>query len=215
MYLSRLQLNPTSRNLWRNVVDQPYRLHQLVMQGFPDGVNRESANVLHRLDQTYNGLTLLVQSSIQPAWGSLDPNLLLTVDPFDPLPNPAIQTLADLGLQNGRILTFRLRANPTIKKVRRDENGNRHNSNRVPLVHEDKQLGWLQKRAEQSGFILLDTQINPEGKQTDYRKKLTIYTILINGRLQITDAALFNQALRQGIGPAKAFGCGLLSLAPG
>ncbi len=215
MYLSRLQLNPTSRTLWRNVVDQPYRLHQLVMQGFPDGVDRESANVLHRLDQSHTGLMLLVQSNIQPDWDSLNPDLLLPTDPFDPLPNPTIQTLTDLGLQNGRILTFRLRANPTIKKVRRDDKGNRRNSNRVPLVREDKQLAWLKQKAKQSGFCLLDANINPEGKQADYRKKLMIYTILVNGRLQITNATLFNQALKQGIGPAKAFGCGLLSLAPG
>lgn len=215
MYLSRLQLNPTSRSLWRNVVDQPYRLHQLIMQGFPNGVDREDANVLHRLDQTHHGLMLLVQSNIQPNWQSLDPDLLLPSDPFDPLPNPAIQSLADLELQNGRILTFRLRANPTIKKVRRNESGNRLNSNRVPLVHEVKQLEWLEEKAKQSGFRLLEANINPEGKQTDYRKKLTIYTILINGRLQITDYNKFVTAVRTGIGPAKAFGCGLLSLAPG
>ncbi len=214
MYLSRLQLNSTSRTLWRDVVDQPYRLHQLVMQGFPDGVNREAANVLHRLDQTHHGLTLLVQSNVQPNWDGLKTDLLLPADPFAPLPNPAIQSLADLALQNGRILQFRLRANPTIKKVRRDENGNRRNSNRVPLVREDKQQEWLCKKAAQSGFKIMDAHINPEGKQSDYRKKLTLYTILVNGRLQITDTTAFTIALKKGIGPAKAFGCGLLSLAP-
>lgn len=214
MYLSRLQLNPTSRTLWREVVDQPYRLHQLVMQGFPDGVGREAANVLHRLDQTHQGLTLLVQSNVQPNWAGLKADLLLPADLFDSLPNPAIQSLADLGLDPGRILQFRLRANPTIKKVRRDENGNRRNSNRVPLVCEEKQLEWLAKKAEQSGFQLLNAHINPEGKQTDRRKKLTLYTILINGHLQITDPTAFRKALQYGIGPARAFGCGLLSLAP-
>ncbi len=214
MYLSRLQLNPTSRTLWRNVADQPYRLHQLVMQGFPNGVDREKANVLHRLDPTHHGLMLLVQSDIQPNWDSLDRDLLLPADPFDPLPNPAVQMMTDLGLQNGRILTFRLRANPTIKKVRRDEQGERRNSNRVPLVRENEQFAWLTEKAQQSGFRLLDASINPEGKQTDYGKRLTIYTILINGRLQITNANQFSTALQQGIGPAKAFGCGLLSLAP-
>lgn len=214
MYLSRLQLNPTSRTLWRSVVDQPYKLHQLVMKAFPDKVRREDANVLHRLDTTANGVMLLVQSDIQPDWTQFDNEFLLPADPFDPHPNPAVRKLDALDLQNGRFLQFRLRANPTIKKVRRDENGERLNSNRVPLVHEDKQIDWLEKRAAQSGFRLLDANINPEGNQTDHRKKLTIFTVLINGRLQITDAAKFNTALQKGIGPAKAFGCGLLSLAP-
>jgi len=39
--------------------------------------------------------------------------------------------------------------------------------------------------------------------------------VQFNGRLQITDAARFITAVQTGIGPAKAFGCGLLSLAPG
>jgi CRISPR system Cascade subunit CasE len=185
------------------------------MKGFPDGVCREDANVLHRLDQQNSQIMLLIQSDITPNWAAFDQTLLLQPDPFDPQPNPAVRSLASLDLQNGRILTFRLRANPTIKKVRRDENGNRLNSNRVPLVHEDKQLAWLEVKAEQSGFRLLEANITPEGKQNDYHKKLTIYTILVNGRLQITDSEKFNTALRQGIGPAKAFGCGLLSLAPG
>lgn len=218
MYLSRLQLNPTSRTLWRSVVDQPYRLHQLVMQGFPDGVDRQSAHVLHRLDQTHSGLMLLVQSDIQPDWQSLDPELLLPPDPFDPLPNPAIQTLADLRLENGRILQFRLVANPTIKKVRRDDNGKRQNSNRVPLVREEEQVKWLAAKGEQHGFRLLHVTISGQTQQKGWKKgapPLTLYTVQFDGRLQITDRDKFITAVQTGIGPAKAFGCGLLSLAPG
>lgn len=212
MYLSRLQLNPASRILWRNVIDQPYRLHQLVMQGFPDGVRRDDANVLHRLDQAYNQIMLLVQSDLKPAWNSLQDNVLLPTNPFDPYPNPAVRAMDGLELVNGRIYTFRLRANP-VKRLSSGK-GNKPGP-RVQLVHENAQMEWLQRKAEQSGFRLLDARINPEGKQTDYYKKLTIYTMLVNGRLQITDTATFNTALQQGIGPAKAFGCGLLSLAPG
>lgn len=212
MYLSRLQLNPASRILWRNVVDQPYRLHQLVMQGFPDGVRREDANVLHRLDQAHNQIMLLVQSDLKPAWDGLQENLLLPTDTFDPYPNPAVREIDGLDLANGRIFTFRLRVNP-IKRLSSGK-GNKPGP-RVQLVHEDAQMEWLQRKAEQNGFRLLDTHINPEGKQTDYYKKLTIYTMLVDGRLQITDANKFTTAVQTGIGPAKAFGCGLLSLAPG
>lgn len=211
MYLSRLQLNPTSRTLWRDVIDQPYRLHQLVMHGFPDDMNRQAANVLHRLDQTHNGITLLVQSAVKPAWESLNSNLLLPTDPFELLPNPAVRQLDGLGLENGRFLHFRLRANPTWRKS--NGKGNKSGS-RQPIFQEEQQRTWLKDKAKLHGFRLVDARINPEGKQVDYRKKLTIYTVLINGRLQITDTTAFHTALRQGIGPAKAFGCGLLSLAP-
>lgn len=211
MYLSRLQLDPTNRTLWHSVVDQPYKLHQLVMKGFPDGVRREDANVLHRLDQTQHDIMLLVQSDTKPSWEPLNGDLLLPTDPFDPHPNPAIRELGDLHLEIGQILQFRLRANPT--KRFSSGKGNKPGK-RVQLFKEADQLAWLQRKAEQNGFRLLDANINPEGNQTDHRKKLTIYTVLINGRLQITDLEKFNNALRQGIGSAKAFGCGLLSLAP-
>jgi CRISPR system Cascade subunit CasE len=209
IYLSQLILNPASR-MAQNECRNPYQMHRTLMQGF--NCNREEANVLYRLDiHPYSDLmTLLVQSTIEPTWQPLT-----QVGQGQYLQSPPTYKVIELGLQNGRILTFRLRANPTIKKVRRDENGNRRNSNRVPLVQENKQLQWLEEKAKQSGFGLLDVHINPEGKQTDYHKKLTIYTILVNGRLQITDSEKFNTALRQGVGPAKAFGCGLLSLAPG
>lgn len=212
MYLSRLQLNPASPALWRHVVDQPYRLHQIVMRGFPDGVRREDANVLHRLDHGDNQLMLLVQSDLKPDWNSLQEDMLLPANPFDPYPNPAIREMGDLELSTNHIYIFRLRANP-VKRLSSGA-GNKPGP-RVQLVHEDAQRDWLNRKAAQSGFRLLDVNINPEGKQTDYSKKLTIYTMLANGRLQITDLATFQTAVRIGIGSAKAFGCGLLSLALG
>lgn len=219
MYLSRLLLNPYSRQVKREISD-PYNLHRTILRAF--GSDRKAANVLHRLEINPGGFSghsgqmmLLVQSETAPDWGWLQAKeYLLPADPFSGLDNPAIKAV-ELALQNGRFLQFRLRANPTIKKVRRDANGNRLNSNRVPLVHEDKQCEWLNKQAAKSGFTIIDAIIKPEGKQTGYHKKLTIYTVLINGRLQITDTTKFSTALRQGIGPAKAFGCGLLSIAPG
>lgn len=212
MYLSRLQLNSSNRTIWRTIVDQPHKLHQFVMRGFPDGVKRENANILHHLEVNDHVITLLVQSDIQPDWATLDSKLLLPVSPFDPIPNPAIREVNGLGLENGRILSFRLRANPTkrLGKLAGDKKGMR-----VELFREEEQLDWLQKKAQDHGFQLLDVQINPEGKQTDYGRSITVFTVQYNGRLRITNTSVFQQALTKGIGPARAFGCGLLSLAPG
>lgn len=44
--------------------------------------------------------------------------------------------------------------------------------------------------------------------------RLTIATALFEGELEVTDSEAFARAFRVGIGPGKAFGCGLLSLAP-
>lgn len=214
MYLSRLLLDPRSRQVQRETAD-PYNLHRTILQAF--GPNREQAGVLHRLDigPRTGAISLLVQSQTAPDWQPLvEKAYLLPADPFSGLENPAVKPLT-LSLQTGQILQFRLTANPTISKVRRDENGAHRNSNRVPLVHEDKQLDWLQKRAAANGFRLLQTTISRTQKQTSRPKEITLYTVQFNGRLQITDTQQFQTAVRTGIGPAKAFGCGLLSLAPG
>ena len=213
MYLSRLLLNPRDRQVQREIAD-PYNLHRTILHAFNS--DRASASVLHRLEQNpRNGqMILLVQSAIRPDWEWLiEKGYLSPADPFSGMENPAVKEV-NLSLQNGRFLQFRLTANPSIKKVRRDKNGKRRNSNRVPIVHEEKQREWLQKRAADNGFRILDTNISQAQNQTSRQKKITVYTVQFNGRLQITNADTFKTAIEKGIGPAKAFGCGLLSLAP-
>ncbi|HIE24603.1 MAG TPA: type I-E CRISPR-associated protein Cas6/Cse3/CasE, partial [Anaerolineales bacterium] len=154
MYLSRLQLNSHSRLMWQKVVNRPYKLHQLVMNAFPDGVTRADANVLHRLEIDAGNAILLVQSEIKPNWDYMSHDLVPPASPFDPLPNPAIREIKDLALEEGRILQFRLNANPTIKKIRHDDNGKRLNSNRVPLKSEEKQLKWIKDKGKAHGFSI-------------------------------------------------------------
>lgn len=208
MYLSRLQLN--NRN--RTVTDQPYKLHQLVMSGFPDGLTREKANVLHRLDVEEDNAILLVQSDVKPDWSKIHPDLLLPASPFDPIPNPAVREMNGVNLPNGRILQFRLTANPS-KRLSTGK-GNKPGP-RIAFYKEEEQCAWLRQKGEAHGFRLLDVQASHAQKQTSRQKGITLHTVQYNGRLQITDAAKFITAVQTGIGPAKAFGCGLLSLAPG
>jgi CRISPR system Cascade subunit CasE len=212
MYLSRLQLNTLNRYVWRRFLDQPYKLHQLVMHGFPDGVTRETANVLHRLEVEADNAILLIQSDIEPDWCRIHSDLLLPVSPFDPISNPAVRKVEGINVPNGRILQFRLVANPTRRLS--SGKGNKPGP-RVALYKETDQLEWLQKKGAVHGFHLLDVQISHAQKQTDKRRDLTLHTVQFDGRLQVTDPDKLLAAVQRGIGPAKAFGCGLLSLAPG
>ncbi|GGT58622.1 type I-E CRISPR-associated protein Cas6/Cse3/CasE [Streptomyces kurssanovii] len=43
---------------------------------------------------------------------------------------------------------------------------------------------------------------------------VSLVTVTFDGRLEVTDPTLLRRALTQGIGKAKAYGCGLLTLAP-
>ncbi|MFD4606979.1 type I-E CRISPR-associated protein Cas6/Cse3/CasE [Streptomyces sp. NPDC058440] len=46
------------------------------------------------------------------------------------------------------------------------------------------------------------------------RAPVSLVTVTFDGRLEVTDPELLRRALTQGIGKAKAYGCGLLTLAP-
>ena len=214
MYLSRLILNPRNRQAQREIAD-PYNLHRTILHAF--GSDRKTAGVLYRLDINPRSgqIMLLVQSQKWPNWDWLTETGYLLPDPFSGLDNPSVKEI-NLSLREGQTLRFRLVANPTVKKVRRDENGKRLNSNRVPLVREEEQLAWLLKRANDNGFHFDDSHINISQiqRQTSRKKKITIYTVQFDGHLQITDADKFKMIVKQGLGPAKAFGCGLLSLGP-
>jgi len=207
MYLSRLILNPRSRQV-QSELARPYELHRTLMKGFPDGVRREQANLLYRLENhpLTRSLTLLAQSTVKPDWTPL----LSAGQGTYLLASPETKQLS-LHLSEGRVLRFRLRANPT-KRLSTGK-GNKAGK-RVHLFKEKEQLNWLKRRAQAAGFRVMDVRITPEGNLNDYRRRLTIYQVRFDGILQITDPQALAQALRRGIGPAKAFGCGLLSLAP-
>ena len=44
------------------------------------------------------------------------------------------------------------------------------------------------------------------------KQKLTFAGVLFDGHLEVTDASLFYETIRQGVGPGKAYGFGLLSV---
>jgi CRISPR system Cascade subunit CasE len=84
---------------------------------------------------------------------------------------------------------------------------------------------WLEKRAAKKGFIF-----HPEDGSfsVDAYQPLKLYATLgkkhdedikfssvdFSGILTVTDPEIFQKALMEGIGPAKAFGCGLLLVRP-
>lgn len=110
---------------------------------------------------------------------------------------------------------------------------------RVDLRREEDRVAWLQRKSRESGFTLVTTRLAPgigalqphdyvatradpagsvsgkvQGTSTTLDRKLTFGTALFEGELEVTDPDLLRRCLETGIGPGKAFGCGLLSLAP-
>lgn len=52
------------------------------------------------------------------------------------------------------------------------------------------------------------------GDNAPGRKPVTLVAVTFDGRLQVTDPDLLRRTLVQGLGKAKAYGCGLMTLAP-
>jgi CRISPR system Cascade subunit CasE len=213
MYLSRLILNPRSRRVQRELAE-PYEMHRSLMKAFPDNLSPEEERVLFRVDEHPRlGLTLLVQSRDVPDWSWLVEEsargyLLRVADS-----NPAVKSF-DPHPVAGQTLAFRVRVNPTIKTKREGR------PVRNGLFDEDAQQAWLVRKAEAGGFRILSINSVAEGKIGSGVKydgathKLTLLAVRFDGLLQVTDPAQLVETVRHGVGSAKGFGFGLLSLAP-
>jgi CRISPR system Cascade subunit CasE len=147
--------------------------------------------------------------------------------------NPSVKDLdAQLAaIREGQILRFRLRANPTKKvDTKTGTDGKRRNGRRFALTSEADRLAWLSRKGEQHGFELgtvsqsgklLDLLDVSEGKSVGYRQgapeghgRVTFGSCVFEGTLRVTRSEDFKRAIGAGIGSGKAFGFGLLSVAP-
>lgn len=204
MYLSRLILNPRSRAVQRDLAS-PHDLHRTIMGGFPDNLEAATERVLYRLDQMERGnqIWLLVQSHLEPDWSGLDVTYLAQTD----RDNPAVKQF-NLEPIPGQRLTFRLRANPTRRLVQPAGNGKR-----VGIYKVDEQIQWLNRKAENGGFVIESVLPTQQQRADDRKRDLKFLSVQFDGILQVTDAEQFAMALANGIGSGKAFGFGLLSVA--
>lgn len=206
MHLSRLILNPRNRQV-RSELACPYEMHRTISQAFGDDLSDE--RILYRVDvDRRTGVpTVLVQSQTEPDWSVLpDDGYLLETDGDNP-----DSKAVDPGFSAGQLLSFRLRANP----VKRDNDTGR----RLGLLKEDDQRQWLDRKGERSGFRVVRCHVIPEGLQEFAKRRggaqheITLLSVRFEGLLQVTDPDALREALEAGIGPAKSFGFGLLSLA--
>lgn len=224
LYLSQLRLDPRHHLVQRALADC-HALHQHLMTGLPTAATdqaRAEFGVLYRIDvDRASGMpTLLVQTAARPDWTRLGASGLLR----ERAPEPKAIAAAYEAIAGGQRLRFRLRANPTRRVNQSRAGTDAKAGKRVEVRGEDAQRAWFERKAEQSGFRVLDLGVRPgdalgpkQGgwrREDEERRKLTFATVLFDGILEVTDAEQFRAALRQGIGSGKAYGFGLLSVAP-
>lgn len=184
-----------------------YDWHQHLWQAFP-GRDGEARDFLVRIDakeETYRVLILSRTSATRPAWCPSD--------------NFATKPVPDAFFAHP-IYAFTLLANPT-KKIRSNAAGERtKNGRRVPLTTREDLLAWLERKAAAAGFTIDadSTQTVPRGReyfQKDSPRTQGLHAAVeYRGHLRVIDPVTFRAAVASGIGSAKAFGFGLLVLAP-
>jgi CRISPR system Cascade subunit CasE len=202
MYLSKLVLNEREKAIYGDL-GNAHKLHQRIMQGFPDeSVDnpRQQWHILYR--QEPDSLIILVQSAIEPDWSRLPIDYLLSSD-FKQLNWDAKQ------FSIGNLYQFRLKANPS----KRDKETRKT----IGMFRREDQIAWLERKSAQHGFQTTGIDVIPVpktyGTKAKGTKPIQIHSVIFQGILQVTDSSSFVQCLREGIGRGRSYGCGLLSIA--
>lgn len=215
-------------------------MHAAVLAGLP--MQPVEERVLWRLD-VHSSLrpALFVLTRSRPSWEHLTeqagwPSSDAPVDSQVAVRD--YQPLLDR-LRAGDEYAFRLTANPVQSTKRplaltptqreRSDNGSLGRSVRVGHRTVASQTAWLLSRARRWGFeIPASSAHDAEGEpapdvtvvgreRTSFRHKpgdVVVQVVSYEGRIRITDAEVLRQAMLTGLGPAKAYGCGLITFAP-
>lgn len=219
MYLSRLTLDPRRRGA-RRLTGSPQALHAAILTGVP-APTAAPGRVLWRLDTSADTAALYILTPTEPEFTALAGQA--GADGWESRPyNRFLDSLAA-----GQTWQFRLTANPT--RCGRHPTKNRTQPfGHLTVTQQDQ---WLADRAPKIGIQLSTPNHLPEPSYTviarnrmAFRRKdpnnsgqyatVTLSTATYQGSLHITDPTALCAALTNGIGRGKAYGCGLLTLAP-
>lgn len=214
-YLSKVPINQSRRESHK-LLGSPHAMHAAVMSCFPPAAHDQAGRILWRIDQNNPATSLIVVSPHRPDFTSLvqqagwplsDQEQWVTRD-YQPLLNR---------VAGGDLWRFRLQANPvkTAKDIGKP----------VPHVTPDQQRGWLLSRTHKHGFSIParrpdegveEPQVVVSNRRTRKFRRgdstVTIATAQFDGLLMIEDPDVFRGCLLAGIGRAKGYGCGLLTI---
>ncbi|MES9993559.1 MAG: type I-E CRISPR-associated protein Cas6/Cse3/CasE [Candidatus Thiodiazotropha sp.] len=222
-YLSRVSVDGTrldAESLARVMCEDGYRDHQQLWGLFEtdSGAKRD---FLYRREQSSGNFSRFYLLSARKPKSSSGLWCVETKE-FKPV------------IQRGQRLAFVLRVNPVV--TRKNENGRQQRHDVVmDLKHQQhyKELNeserpamrmliqeagerWLKSRAERYGFSFDKGDVSVDGytqhisRKRKQKSPIRYSTLDVSGLLTVDDVGLFLQSLYDGIGPAKAFGCGLM-----
>lgn len=205
-------------------VNDPEFLQPYEPDDFADGdihVPRgDSQGFLYRVDTSFistrngraNSVVILVLSARKPNWDYAFHNAqhFLAAEPVCCVWSPLFSA--------GDLLRFRLQANPT-RRIKRQatEADASPGSTRVPVA-QGHLLEWLERKLDGAEVVLSP---EPPGMQTGYVwfKKDggaagQLFSVVFDGLIRVQEPEALLAAVASGIGSAKCFGFGLLSVIP-
>lgn len=188
MYLSQWQFKRTKTE--SGDISNPYNAHKALWKAFP-GREKDNRDFLFRMDKKDDGYFVIMLSENKPET-TVDLDLLRIVEPH-------------FMFKTEKLYRFSLRVNP-VKRLSEQRV-------RVPLVGEENLNSWLSKKLTGSARLLDTVPVSRTNlnffKGGNWGK---ITTVDFEGVIQCEDQQNLLKLIRSGIGPAKAFGCGLLML---
>ncbi|MFD0558183.1 CRISPR system Cascade subunit CasE [Stackebrandtia endophytica] len=210
MYLTRFPVNVSRRDS-RKLLGSPQAMHAAVMASYPQAPDpTPNARVLWRVDHTENQSILYITGPVEPDLTGLKeqagwPTLEGGWDTVD-----YRRFLATLSA--GQTWAFRLTANPV--RFARPRDG--LPTQALGHVTVAQQQEWLLSRAPGKGVKIDEGTLAVQDRRTAVFKRrgtdVTLRMATFDGLLEITDAESARRALCAGIGRARAYGCGLMTL---
>lgn len=205
-WLARMSIERASAKHRHLSVLNAYTWHQAAWQAFPN-LDQQARPFLSRLDLSLEGFNLLLLSRAhrpeRPDWC--------------PEQCWALKPIPDYFLLR-KYYRFDLHANPSRKVIKLGTDGERtKNGRRRPLTKLAERIEWLSRKAEQSGFAIIEEPEIAFREDQTFQKKTGhgVHTaVRFRGILEVTDTTRFEDAFYAGVGSAKGFGFGMLVLQP-
>lgn len=206
MYLTKLTLDPRNVNAKKCMRDCQ-EMHRSVMRLFH--CTRNHGNILYRFNA--NQFSIYILSRIVPDVGNIDDGMTLAG-------TRNIDTMESM-LQGTSKFAFDLVACPCKKVPKQSDptHGKASNSQRKFLQTACERKEWLERKAEQNGFSILNVSeellLSMHGKHEENNGgSFAFKSVRFFGVLQVTDPEKFYHAYCNGIGSGKSYGQGMLLL---
>jgi CRISPR system Cascade subunit CasE len=211
MFLTKLTLDPTAYRPQRLLRDTQ-QLHAAISASFPGG---EGGRVLWRFEPSRGGDIVILVASPR---GPNDAELWERITTPDRAATRPYRKLLDR-IEKGNHYKFRATLNPIRT----------HNGHHTPILDRQAQTSWAAQKLASNGATVLAHSADLDSDEPDLQitsivhdrftrrgstAPIELLKVTFDGSLQVSDPDALRHILCNGVGRAKGYGCGLITVAP-